>query len=100
MKIKDFEKHIQDTIDKRLSIRINPNHDDIAGVYLDEVYLGVAVPPKVIKTQIDPNYTDIHGHAYRTKQQAEKAIWEKKAGMNQRKYDLLSGNDPDDGLII
>lgn len=70
MQIKDFEKQIQKDLDKELSIRTNPNHPDIAGVYYKDMYLGVAVPPTTIKEVLDPDYRDAIGHPYKFKQQA------------------------------
>jgi len=66
MKTTDFEKQIQKDIDKDLSIRINPNATDIAGVYYKDLYIGVAVPPETIKEEIDRGYTDRVGVPYKS----------------------------------
>ena len=66
MKITDFEKKIQDEIDPRLNIRINPNSDDIAGVYLGDTYMGIAVPPQEIHEEFTPKYCDSRGYPYRS----------------------------------
>lgn len=70
MKITDFEKQIQKDIDPELSIRVNPNHPDIAGVYWREHFLGVSVPPQEIKTALDASYRDKIGYPYKNKQLA------------------------------
>ena len=67
MKITDFEKEIQEDIDSELSIRINPNHEDIAGVYYKDFYLGVAVPPQEIREEFDRSYVDSTGYPYKHK---------------------------------
>ena len=70
MKIKDFEKKIQTEIDKDLTIRTNPNHDDIAGVYWNDVYIGVSLPPVDIREDIDLNYVDAIGQPYKNVEMA------------------------------
>jgi len=65
MKIKDFEAQIQKDFDKDLTIRQNPNHADIAGVYWKDIYLGVALPPEEIRKEIDRSYTDGIGQPYK-----------------------------------
>jgi len=66
MKIIDFEKKIQTEIDPDLNIRINPNHSDIAGVYWNNIYISVAVPPEEIKEEVSKGYTDIMGNPYKS----------------------------------
>lgn len=66
MTTKDFEKKIQDEIDPNLTIRINPNADDIAGVYFNDIYLGVAVPPNEIHKEMSMQRTDATGTPYKT----------------------------------
>lgn len=90
MKITDFEKEIQRDIDADLSIRVNPNHSDIAGVYWKEHYLGVAVPPKEIKEALDPAYKDGIGYPYKNIQLALDQINGKLA-----KYKKAIEEDPD-----
>ncbi len=70
MLITDFEKKIQEEIHPDLSIRINPNSDDIAGVYLGSTYMGIALPPQEIKEEFSPKYVDRRGSPYRCMQQA------------------------------
>ncbi len=65
MKTEDFEKKIQDEIDSELNVRVNPNHDDIAGVYWNDIYIGVAVPPKEIREEHNSGYTDDLGNPYK-----------------------------------
>lgn len=65
MKTIDFEKQIQQDIDKDLSIRINPNAEDIAGVYYKDVFIGVSVPPQEIREEFNSGYTDDTGHPYK-----------------------------------
>ena len=65
MKTLDFEKQIQKEIDPELNIRINPNAEDIAGVYWNDIFIGVAVPPQEIREEHDANYQDSIGHPYR-----------------------------------
>lgn len=65
MKTIDFEKKIQEEIDKDLSIRTNPNHEDIAGVYWNDIYLGIAVPPVEIRDRMSSEYVDAIGHQYK-----------------------------------
>jgi hypothetical protein len=74
MIIKDFEKKIQDEIHADITIRINPNSDDIAGVYLNDTYMGIALPPQEIHEEFSPKYVDRRGSPYRTMQQAEDII--------------------------
>ena len=66
MTIKEFEAKIQKEIDKDLNIRVNPNHNDIAGVYWNNIYISVAVPPQEIRDKLDNGYTDAIGHPYRS----------------------------------
>jgi hypothetical protein len=70
MLITDFEKKIKDEIHPDLSIRINPNADDIAGVYLNNTYMGIALPPQEIRDEFNPKYADHRGSPYRSIQQA------------------------------
>lgn len=74
MLITEFEKKIQKEIDADLTIRINPNAEDIAGVYYKGVYIGVAVPPQEIHQEHSPKYTDRNGYPYRSITQAEDII--------------------------
>lgn len=74
MRIAEFEKLIQGQYDERMNIRVNPNADDIAGVYVGDEYLGVAVPPQEIKTVKDDDYCDIYGTPYRTVEEALETI--------------------------
>ena len=66
MTIEDFEKKIQNEIDTDLSIRVNPNAEDIAGVYYKDIYVGVAVPPKEIYEELSMSRTDAVGQPYKT----------------------------------
>ena len=66
MKIEDFEKQIQKDIDPELNIRVNPNHDDIAGVYWNDIYIGVSVPPVDIREKVDTKYIDKLGTPYKS----------------------------------
>lgn len=70
MLITDFEKKIQEEIHADLSIRINPNSDDIAGVYLGNTYMGIALPPQEIRDDFSPKYVDKRGYPYRSIPQA------------------------------
>lgn len=74
MKIKDFEAKIQKEIDAELSVRTNPNHGDIAGVYYKNTYLGVAVPPEEIREEVDKGYSDKLGYPYKSIKMAEDFI--------------------------
>lgn len=74
MQITDFEKKIQEEIHPDLSIRVNPNADDIAGVYYQGVYMGVAIPAQEIRDTFSEKYTDRMGHPYRSIEQAEAII--------------------------
>lgn len=65
MTTKDFEKKIQTEIDKDLNIRVNPNASDIAGVYWNDIFIGIAVPPVEIREAYDAGYQDDMGHPYR-----------------------------------
>jgi len=90
MKIKDFEKKIQDKFDKTLTIKTNPNAKDIAGVYWGEIYLGVSVPPVEIREEIDVNYIDGIGQPYKNIKLAEDFIVGK-----LEKYKKVMEEDPD-----
>jgi len=70
MFITDFEKKIQEEIHPELTIRVNPNSDDIAGVYLNDTYMGIALPPQEIREEFSPKYVDRRGSPYRCVQQA------------------------------
>jgi len=70
MQTKDFEKQLQEEVDGEITIRTNPNHSDIAGVYWKNFYLGVAVPPTEIRDKHDEGYRDSIGYPYKTKQVA------------------------------
>ena len=65
MTTEDFEIQIKKDIDSDLNIRVNPNAEDIAGVYWNDIYIGVAVPPKEIRKEHSSSYTDSMGHPYR-----------------------------------
>lgn len=90
MNIKDFEKKIQTEIDSELTIRTNPNADDIAGVYYKDTYIGVAVPPLEIKESVDSGYTDSIGYPYKSIDLAEDFIKGKLP-----KYKAAMESDPD-----
>lgn len=66
MKITEFEAKIQKEFDKDLNIRPNKNSDDIAGIYLGNHYISIAVNPLEIKEEKDKNFVDYYGHPYRT----------------------------------
>lgn len=66
MKIEDFEKQIKKDIDPDLTIRVNPNHEDIAGVYWNDIFIGVSVPPKEIREKVDMKYVDQLGNPYKS----------------------------------
>lgn len=70
MLITEFEKKIQVEINPALSIRVNPNADDIAGVYYENMYMGIALPPQEIKDEFSEKYHDKKGYPYRTMSQA------------------------------
>lgn len=70
MLITDFEKKIQQEINPDLTIRINPNADDIAGVYYKGVYMGIALPPQEIREEYNPKYCDSRNYPYRSVQMA------------------------------
>lgn len=65
MKTKDFEKKLQEEVDPDITIRTNPNHKDIAGVYWNDLYLGISVPPVEIKDKHDASYVDDIGYPYK-----------------------------------
>lgn len=66
MNIQDFEAKIQAEIDPELTVRPNPNADDIAGVYWKDLYISVAVPSGEIREEYSKDYTDKLGHPYRS----------------------------------
>lgn len=74
MLITEFEKKIQEEINAELSIRINPNADDIAGVYYKNFYMGISVPPQEIREEFSEKYHDRMGHPYRSIEQVEGII--------------------------
>lgn len=90
MKTLDFEKKIQEEIDKDLNIRTNPNHDDIAGVYWNDMFIGVSVPPVEIKEEYDANYRDQAGYPYRDQKTALNLIKGKLP-----KYKQVMEDDPE-----
>ena len=70
----EFEKKIQEEINSDLTIRINPNAEDIAGVYYQNVYMGISVPPQEIKDTFSEKYCDNKGYPYRSIELAEGLI--------------------------
>lgn len=74
MLITEFEQKIKNEIDEDLSIRVNPNADDIAGVYYKNFYMGISVPSQEIKESFSEKYCDRMGHPYRSIEQAEGII--------------------------
>jgi len=90
MKITEFEEKIQKEVDPDLSVRVNPNAPDIAGIYYKEAYCSVAVPPDEIREEPDKNYMDKMGHQYRTIDQA----------INLLKAKLESVKDPDNYKLL
>lgn len=74
MLITQFEKKIQEEINPDLTIKVNPNADDIAGIYYKNVYMGIAVPAQEIRETFSEKYTDRMGHPYRSMEQAEGII--------------------------
>lgn len=90
MKIEDYEKQIQKEIDPDLTIKVNPNHTDIAGVYWQDIFIGVSVPPVEIKETLEPSYVDGVGYPYKNVQLATDLIKGKVAKFKKAKED-----DPD-----
>lgn len=88
MTILEFEAKIKREIDKRLTIKRNPNHSDISGVYINDIYLGVAVPPNEIMPKRSDFYMDTHGYPYRGVEEAMKDIKGKVETWSQDKQDL------------
>lgn len=74
MKTTDFEKKLQKELDPDITIRVNPNHSDIVGVYWKEHYLSVSVPPEEIKEEVDKGYTDKIGYPYKSRPMAEELV--------------------------
>jgi len=74
MLITDFEQKIKNEIDQDLEVRVNPNADDIAGIYYKGVYMGIAVPSQEIRDTFSEKYCDRMGHPYRSIEQAEGII--------------------------
>lgn len=74
MLITQFEKKIQEEINSDLAIKINPNADDIAGIYYKNMYMGIAVPSQEIYEVFSDKYVDRMGHPYRSIEQAESII--------------------------
>ena len=85
MKIAEFQTKIQKEIDQRLHIVRNPNVDDAAGVYLDDFYTGVMVPPGEIWEHATDLYADKWGHRYRTIPEALRDIKNKLKAINNKK---------------
>lgn len=90
MKIKDFEAQIQKDFDKDLTIRTNPNHSDIAGVYWKDIYIGVSLPPEEIHKNIVGDYKDSIGVPYKNIDLALEFIKGKLA-----KFKKAEAEDPD-----
>lgn len=74
MTTKEFESYIQREIDSALTIRVNPNADDIAGVYWNDAYTGVSVAPQEVREEFDKSYTDKMGYPYRSTTQTAELI--------------------------
>lgn len=83
MKTTDFEKQLQEELDEEITIRTNPNHDDIAGVYWREMFLGVAVPPIEINELVSLSYRDAVGNTYRGYKDARELVEGKLAKFKQ-----------------
>lgn len=70
----EFEQKIKNEINQDLEVRVNPNADDIAGIYYKGVYMGIAIPAVEIRDTFSEKYTDRMGHPYRSIEQAEGII--------------------------
>lgn len=77
MTTQEFEAKIKEEIDADLNIRVNPNHPDIAGVYLNNLYISVAVSAEELKEEFDPNHKDAFGHPFRTIEQSFEHVLKK-----------------------
>lgn len=56
MTIKEFENKIKTEIDSGLSVKINPNHNEVAGVYYGDYYINVTIPSTGLKDEVDNKY--------------------------------------------
>ena len=56
MYIKEFEKELQTLLSPKLNIRRTA--EDISGVYYDDKYLGVSLPPQFVFDCVNKDYTD------------------------------------------
>lgn len=63
MLIQEFEKELK-KFDEGLNIRMNKNSSDIAGIYWNDIYVGIAVPPKEIWEEVSDSYQDEMGYPY------------------------------------
>lgn len=87
MKIKEFEKHIQKTIDKGLTIKTNFNtFENLNGVYYLDKYIGVALPPSEILPKQSEFFCDKYGNPYRSQPIAERDIRDKLRSFKDAKY--------------
>jgi hypothetical protein len=83
MKIQEFEQKIQNEIDKELEVRVNPNIEDMAGVYYRGIYTGCAVPGKEIYEDHRPGYTNDMGYPHKNSVKAEMEIKSKLAKLKK-----------------
>lgn len=80
MPIETFQNYIRKHVHRELYIRQSTN--DLAGVYYNNYYLNISLPPKFIYHTPKSQYTDKHGVQYRCVLKAVEAIRNKLKGMN------------------
>lgn len=71
MTINDFVARLRKNIDPDISIRVNPNHPDIAGVYWKNIHMEIGCPPHEIFEERNPAFTDAFGTPHRTVEEVE-----------------------------
>lgn len=87
IKISDFEKEIQQKIDRELVILPNPNNE-CAGVYHRGTYIGVTLPKAYILPTANAMHADIHGTPFRGVKEALPVIKERLLAYNEEKRKL------------
>jgi len=89
MTTREFEKKIQKELNPSLTVVTNPNYPDIAGVHIEGVYPGVAVPPNDIYEEPMETHRDSRGFRHATVTEAMDKIRYKLSKMSQAKIDMM-----------
>lgn len=85
MQLKDFEKKIQNEINKELRVVPHPHLNDVAGVYLNNVFI-TTIPSREIYHEYFAGYKDNIGNRHVTIDEAEGKIRAQLLTMGPQRY--------------